>query len=75
MSPEAEANEPVVRLRGISKELPGALAVESVDLDIMPGEVHVVAGENRAGRSTPEKLLARVKPSSQAEIPGKPVEA
>jgi ABC-type sugar transport system ATPase subunit len=36
---------PVVRFWNASKEFPGVLAVDSVDLDILPDEVHVVAGE------------------------------
>jgi ABC-type sugar transport system ATPase subunit len=32
--------EPVVRLRGVTKRFPGVLAVDAVDLDIAPGEVH-----------------------------------
>ncbi|MBA2345615.1 MAG: sugar ABC transporter ATP-binding protein [Rubrobacter sp.] len=65
---EAEINEPVVRLRGISNEFPGVLAVDEVDLEIMPGEVHVVAGENGAGKSTLMKLLSQVERPSGGEI-------
>jgi ribose transport system ATP-binding protein len=49
---EQSRSEPVVRLKSISKEFPGVLAVDGVDLDILSGEVHVVAGENGAGKST-----------------------
>ncbi len=59
---------PVVRLRGVSKEYPGVLAVDSVDLEIMPGEVHVVAGENGAGKSTLMKLLSQVERPSRGEV-------
>ncbi len=71
-----ETSAPVVRFRNISKEFPGVLAVDSVDLEIMPGEVHVVAGENGAGRSTLMKLLSQVeRPSGgEVEISGEPVE-
>lgn len=61
-------SEPVVSLRGISKWFPGVLAVDKVDLDILPGEVHVVAGENGAGKSTLMKLLSQVERSSAGEI-------
>jgi ABC-type sugar transport system ATPase subunit len=43
---------PLVQLVNISKQFPGVLAVDTVSLDIFPGEVHVVAGENGAGKST-----------------------
>jgi ribose transport system ATP-binding protein len=73
-SPETKA--PVVRFRNVSKEFPGVLAVDSVDLDILPGEVHVVAGENGAGKSTLMKLLSQVERLSEGEIElsGEPVE-
>jgi ribose transport system ATP-binding protein len=67
--------EAVVRLRGVTKHFPGVLAVDDVDLDILPGEVHVVAGENGAGKSTLMKLLSQVdKPDEGViELDGKPV--
>src|SRR5918998_3041933 len=78
MSSEAETRtkEPVARLRGVSKEFPGVLAVDGVDLEILPGEVHALAGENGAGKSTLMKLLSQVeRPSGgEIEISGRPVE-
>lgn len=73
---EAGTRGPVVRLRDLSKEFPGVLAVDGVDLEILPGEVHVVAGENGAGKSTLMKLLSQVeRPSGgTVEISGEPVE-
>ncbi len=73
---ETETGAPVVRLRGVSKQFPGVLAVDGVDLDIMPGEVHVVAGENGAGKSTLMKLLSQVERPSSGEVSldGVPVE-
>src|SRR3712207_4671185 len=73
-SPKTKA--PIVRFRKVSKEFPGVLAVNGVDLEILPGEVHVVAGENGAGKSTLMKLLSQVeRPSGgEVEISGRPVE-
>src|SRR4028119_492379 len=73
---EVGTREPVVRLKDVSKEFPGVLAVDGVDLDILPGEVHVVAGENGAGKPTLMKLLSQVeRPSSgTVEISGEAVE-
>src|SRR3712207_1637759 len=71
-----ERNAPIVRFRNVSKEFPGVLAVNGVDLEILPGEVHVVAGENGAGKSTLMKLLSQVERPSEGEIEisGEPVE-
>ncbi len=78
MSSEAETRtkEPVVKLQGVSKEFPGVLAVDGVDLEILPGEVHALAGENGAGKSTLMKILSQVeRPNAgEVEISGEPVE-
>ncbi len=39
-------------LRGIRKTYPGVVAVDGVDLDVAPGEIHALVGENGAGKST-----------------------
>lgn len=72
----SEQSEPVVRLRDVTKEFPGVLAVDHVNLEILPGEVHAIAGENGAGKSTLMKLLSQVeRPSSgEIEISGERVE-
>jgi ribose transport system ATP-binding protein len=68
MASETGTRDPVVRLRGVSKEFPGVLAVDGVDLEILPGEVHAVAGENGAGKSTLMKLLSQVERPTGGEI-------
>jgi ribose transport system ATP-binding protein len=67
-SEEAGTREPVVRLRGISKEFPGVKAVNGVDLEILPGEVHALAGENGAGKSTLMKILSQVERPTEGEV-------
>ena len=67
-SEEAGTREPVVRLRGISKEFPGVKAVDGVNLEIRPGEVHALAGENGAGKSTLMKILSQVERPTEGEV-------
>ena len=50
--------EPVLRLENIVKTFPGVRALDGVDLDVRPGEVHCLLGQNGAGKSTLIKVLA-----------------
>jgi ribose transport system ATP-binding protein len=69
-------NGALVEIREVSKRFPGVQALDSVSLDIRPGEVHAVAGENGAGKSTLMKLLSQLERPSDGtiEIDGKPVQ-
>ena len=50
----------VVCMDDISVKFPGVLALDKVRFDAKPGEVHVLLGENGAGKSTIMKVLAGV---------------
>jgi ribose transport system ATP-binding protein len=56
--PSADAVPPLVRVRGLTKSFAGARALDGVDLDLMPGEVHGLVGANGAGKSTLIRSLA-----------------
>jgi ribose transport system ATP-binding protein/rhamnose transport system ATP-binding protein len=49
--------DPVLSLRGIGKSFGPVRALDGIDLDVLPGTVHCVAGENGAGKSTLMKIL------------------
>ncbi len=49
---------PILRLEGISKRFPGMLALDHINLDICPCEIHALFGENGAGKSTLIQIIA-----------------
>ncbi len=51
------APTPVLSLRGIRKEYPGVVALDGIDLDVLPGEILGLVGENGAGKSTLVKVM------------------
>jgi ribose transport system ATP-binding protein len=66
---------PVLRVSDVSKTYPGVRALERVDLEVLPGEIHAVIGENGAGKSTLMKIIFGVTQpdSGTIELQGKPV--
>jgi ribose transport system ATP-binding protein len=60
--------EPILKAEKISKAFPGVQALDSVDFELFPGEVHVLLGENGAGKSTFIKLLSGVYPKDSGRF-------
>jgi rhamnose transport system ATP-binding protein len=62
-------------LRGVSKRFGATQALDGVSLDLLPGEIHGLVGENGAGKSTIVKVLAGIyqPDSGTVMVDGKPV--
>src|SRR5258707_8756801 len=59
---------PLVELRNIRKAFGGVVAVDSVSVNLFPGEVVAVLGHNGAGKSTLMKMLAGAYPIDSGEV-------
>ena len=70
------AATPVLRLSGISKGFPGVKALSEVSLELYPGQVTALVGENGAGKSTIVKVLTGIyqPDEGQIEMDGKAVQ-
>ena len=55
-------------MRGIRKQFPGVVALDDVSLELEAGEVHVLLGENGAGKSTFVKVLSGAAAKDAGEI-------
>src|SRR3954454_14820327 len=72
---EMNADKPLLSLRGVSKRFGPVQALDSVDLDVAPGEVVGLVGDNGAGKSTLVKIIAGIYSPDEGEFSfdGQPV--
>ena len=65
----------LLEMKHVSKEFPGVKALQKVDFQLLPGEIHALLGENGAGKSTLIKVLGGIYIAEEGEIfiDGKPV--
>ena len=59
---------PLLELEGITKQFPGVLANDRIDLDLRKGEVHALLGENGAGKSSLMNILYGLYHPDEGEI-------
>jgi len=64
----AAATDPTLSLRGVTKQYPGCLANDRVDLKVGSAEIHALLGENGAGKSTLVKIIYGVTRPDAGEI-------
>lgn len=61
-------SEAAISLRHIVKDFPGVRALDDANLELRPGEVHGLVGENGAGKSTIIKILAGIHRADGGEL-------
>jgi ABC-type sugar transport system ATPase subunit len=71
----ASDGEVLLALRGVTKRFGPVQALTRIDLDILPGQVTALAGDNGAGKSVTIKTIAGLWAADEGEIlwEGKPV--
>lgn len=62
------SNQCLLEVRGITKQFPGVLALDHIDLKLYSGEVLTLLGENGAGKSTLIKILSGAYKADSGEI-------
>lgn len=69
-------SEYILELKGITKIFPGVKALDNVQFQLKPGEIHALMGENGAGKSTFIKVITGVHKAEAGELflDGKKVE-
>ncbi|GHA11221.1 ribose ABC transporter ATP-binding protein RbsA [Oceanisphaera arctica] len=60
--------EPILSLSGIEKAFPGVKALDQAGLNVYPGQVMALMGENGAGKSTMMKVLTGIYQPDAGEI-------
>jgi len=77
MTTTNKTSEYILDCQGISKSFGGTHALQGVQLQVKPGEVHALLGENGAGKSTLMKIIIGLQKQDEGEIffEGKPYSA
>ena len=68
MSDAATTPKPIVRVVKGTKRYAGVPAIEDVDFDVLPGEIHCLVGENGAGKSTLMKCISGTQQLSEGQL-------
>ena len=59
---------PLLRITGLKKRFGGVVAVDGIDLDVMPGEIVGLIGPNGSGKTTAFNLISGVYPVDEGRV-------
>jgi len=62
------AGPPLLCLQNVTKHFGGIRALDGVNFDLWPGEIHALLGENGAGKSTLIKIVGGIHRPDQAQF-------
>lgn len=62
------SNDVILQTRNLTKQFPGVLANDHVNLSVRKGEIHAIMGENGAGKSTLCNMLTGLYTPTSGEI-------
>jgi ABC-type sugar transport system ATPase subunit len=68
MADRQEGDEPLLKVRGLSKHFGAVQALTDVDLDLYAGHVTAVCGDNGAGKSVLTKAIAGIHQPDHGQI-------
>ena len=60
--------QPILQTEGMTREFRGFVAVNNVDLKVMPGTIHALIGPNGAGKTTTFNLLTKFLQPTRGKI-------
>ena len=66
--PPEVADQPLLSLRGVTKNFGAVQALQGVDLDILPGKITALVGDNGAGKSTMIKTISGIWSPTSGEM-------
>ena len=59
---------PVLEIKNVTKTFGSTAALNSINFELLPGEIHAVAGENGAGKSTLMKIINGIHQPDSGDI-------
>lgn len=62
------SREPILQVKNMSKNFGPTQALKSVNIDLYPGEVLGLIGENGSGKSTVSSIVAGIQPTTSGEM-------